>query len=753
MSEHSLTPLFSPKSIAVFGASPRPDSVGGRVFENLLSYDFEGRVVPINPKRESVGRHKCYPDLESYGQSVDLAVIATPAVTVPGILRECGQLGVSAAIVLSAGFSEAGAAGMRLQEKMLAEARRAKIRIIGPNCLGVLRPSSKLNATFSKNNALPGDVALISQSGALCAAILDWAESQEIGFSAVVSLGATADINLGELLEFLAFDDKTKSILLYIEGVRHSRAFLSGLRAAARLKPVVVMKTGRNQAGARAAVSHTGALVGSDDVFEAALERAGVVRVRSIEELFAAARLLASGCRVEGESLAMVGNAGGPGVIAADRANDLGLSLPTLSPTTLEKLDSCLPAQWSHANPVDILGDAGTDRYRDALEACLADEGIDAVLTMLTPQAMTEPLAVAHAVIEAHRKSKKPVLACWMGGQQVAEARRLLTEARIPSFLNPESAVVAFSHLTRYRRNQKIMLEAPGSLPDRPPADVQAARRVIENALERGSEQLTTMEAKEILKAFNIPTISTREAGSAREAVSAAEEVGYPVVLKISSPELTHKSDVGGVALNLTDGTQVETAYQEMMERVRNVAPEASILGVTVEPMFQPVHRRELIVGVISDEVFGPAITFGSGGVTVEVYKDRAVALPPLNEVLIRHMISRTKVARLLGEFRDMPAVDEVQLMEVLLGISHMVCELPEIVEMDINPLVAHEGGVMALDARVVIKPVPAGGAQYAHMAIHPYPVDPVSEVLLRGGEKLTIRPIRPEDAGIEELF
>ncbi|MGJ8723246.1 MAG: acetate--CoA ligase family protein [Roseibacillus sp.] len=720
MKGHSLSPLFAPKTIAVFGASTRSESVGGRVFENLLSFGFKGKVIPINPKRKTVLQHKCYPDLASLEDSIDLAVIATPANSVPKIIEQCGKAKIPAAIVLSAGFAEIGTEGRLLQDKVLSAAQRANIRFVGPNCLGVMRPSAGLNATFSKNGALSGNLALISQSGALCTAILDWAESQEIGFSAVVSLGATADIDLGEMLDFLARDEKTNSILLYIEGVHHARSFLRGLRAAAQLKPVIVMKAGRHQAGAKAAVSHTGAFVGADDVFDAALERTGVVRVRTFEELFSAARILSSNCQVRGNGLAIVSNAGGPGVIAADCASELGVRLPEFEASTLEKLNACLPPQWSHANPADILGDAGVDRYRGALRVCLADKNIDAVLAMLTPQAMTDPIAVAQATMTAHTESQKPVLACWMGGKQVEGARHLFTEADIPSFSTPESAMAAFSHLAQYRRNQKMMLELPSPLRDHRPAEVQTARRVIREALDSGREQLTAIESKRILEAFQIPIIPTREATSVQEAIDAAEEVGYPVALKISSPELTHKSDVGGIELNLTDANQVEEAYQTMLKRIRKVAPEANICGVTIEPMFRPSHARELIAGVISDEVFGPAISFGSGGVTVEVFKDRAVALPPLNEVLIHHMISRTKVARLLGPFRNMPPVDEAQLVHALLRLSQLVCELPEIVELDINPLVAHPGGVMALDARIVVKPVPATEAPYDHLAILP---------------------------------
>lgn len=712
--------LFAPENIVVFGASPRPESVGGRVFENLLSFGFKGKVIPINPKWRTVRRHNCYPDLAGLEGTIDLAVIATPAQTVPEILEQCGLAKIPAAIVLSAGFAETGAAGQLLQDQVLSAAQRANVRFIGPNCLGVMRPSAGLNATFSKNDAEPGDLALISQSGALCTAILDWAKSQDVGFSTVVSLGATADIDLGEMLDFLTHDEKTKSILLYIEGIHHARSFLRGLRAAAQLKPVIVMKAGRHQAGAKAAVSHTGALVGADDVFDAALERTGAVRVRTFEELFSAARILSSDCQVDGNGLAIVSNAGGPGVIAADCAAELEVRLPELETRTLEKLNASLPPQWSHANPIDLLGDAGVERYRAALGACLADDTIDAVLAILTPQSMTDPTAVAQATIAAHIKSEKPVLACWMGGSQVEQARRVLTEADIPSFTTPECAMTAFSHLAQYRRNQKMMLETSGPLLDHHPANTQLAHRIIKESLDSGRKELSTIESKRVLEAFQIPVIPTREAASAQEAIEAAGELGYPVVLKINSPELTHKSDVGGIELNLADAAQVKVGYQVMLERVKRIAPEANIHGVTVEPMFRPLHARELIVGVIEDEVFGPAVCFGSGGVTVEVFKDRVVALPPLNEALIHDMISRTKVARLLGPFRNMPPVDEAQLVQALLRLSQIVCELPEIVELDINPLVAHPGGVMALDARIVVRSVPSAQARYEHLAILP---------------------------------
>jgi len=755
MGPHFLDRLFAPRAVAVFGASDREESVGGRVLRNILAAGFAGAVYPVNPKHATVAGRRCYRDLHDIGEPVDLAVIATPAATVPGIVHACGEYGVHAAVIHSAGFAEAHerATGLELEKALIAEARRYGMRLLGPNCLGLIRPVARLNATFSKNSAAPGTLALVSQSGALCTAILDWAVEHEVGFSAVVSLGDAADIGFGDVLDYLALDPRTHSILLYVEGVRHARHFLSGLRATARMKPVVVVKAGRNSAGSRAALSHTGALVGVDDVFDAALARAGAVRALTIEQLFAAAQLLATEHRVRGNRLAIITNAGGPGVLAADRAADLGVVLAPLGKDSIDRLAAVLPANWSHGNPVDILGDASPAHYEAAVAACLADPEIDGLLVMLAPQAMTEPTSAAEGVIRARGKSEKLLLACWMGGQQVAEARTHLEHAHIPEFPSPETAVEAFAYLASYQRNQQLLRQVPGPLAPHSAPDIEGARLILDNALSEHRQLLSGMEARAVLAAFGVPVVATSEAHNANEALVAAESLGFPVALKISSPDIIHKSEVNGIRLNVGSAAAVRSVYHELVESVQKLMPEARIAGVTVERMVRRPHGRELHVGVARDAVFGPVLSFGLGGTAIEVLRDRAVALPPLNGFIVQELIRGTRAAKLLGAFRNLPPADMAAIEQVLLAVSEMVCELPQIRELDINPLFADEEGAVALDARIVVE---AGAPQldrYAHMAIHPYPQHLVSQMQLADGTNIVLRPIRPEDAGIEADF
>ena len=753
MTQHYLDKLFAPRAIAVFGASRRPQAVGTLIYQNLRAGGFQGELYPINPKYQTLDEQPCYASMKELPGAVDLVVIATPATTVAEILHDCGEQGVRAAILISAGFGNADVHGAELKEAVLQVAARYRIRLLGPNCLGLIRPSLDLNATFSQNSARPGKLALVSQSGALCTAILDWAIEHDVGFSTLVSLGDAADIDFGDVLDYLAQDSQTRSILLYIEGIRDARRFMSGLRSAARMKPVIVIKSGRHSEGSRAAVTHTGALIGADDVFDAALQRAGVVRAMTIEQLFAAAQLLASEDRVSGNRLAIVTNGGGPGVMAVDRAMDLGVSLTSLSPDTIKSLTAALPAHWSHGNPIDLLGDAGAERYAAAVRSCLADPGVDGLLVMLTPQAMTDPTACAEAVIAARQGSRKPVLLCWMGEQQVRAGNALFARHHMPAFSSPESSVEAFAYLTRFYQNQQLLTQVPAPLGRRSEPDVEGSRLIIESVLAEGRTVLSTAESKAILHAFAIPVTQSIECHSANDALVVAESIGYPVVMKISSPDITHKSDVGGVRLNIGSAQAVRITYNEMLEAVHGKYPQARVSGVTLEPMHRPAHARELLVGVIRDPVFGPVITFGAGGVQVEIMRDRAVALPPLNTFLARKAIEQTRIARLLGEFRDMPAIDMEALVQVLRRVSEMICELPHIRAMDINPLVAHAQGVVALDARIEVEQPRLSLDRYSHMAIHPYPKHLVSRWQLADGTDITIRPIRPEDAEIEQSF
>ena len=750
---HYLAPLFEPRSVALVGATDSPGKVGARILDNLLGAGFGGTLFAVNPRRSSVRGMPCYPSVMDLPGPADLAVIATPAAAVPGVIDECGRAGIGAAVVITAGFAEAGAAGAALERELLESAHRHGVRILGPNCLGLMRPPLGLNATFARGNALPGSLALVSQSGAVCTALLDWATPAGIGFSSVISLGGTSDLDFGEIIDYLAADEKTANILLYVEGVRDGRRLVGSLRAAARVKPVIVMKVGRHPTGARAAVSHTGAIVGRDDVFDAVVRRTGVVRVASAGALVDVAQALASGIRPAGERLAVVTNGGGPGVMAADRAAELGLPLAQLSAATIERLRQALPSNWSHGNPVDLIGDAGAERYRAALGACLEDAGVDGVVAILTPQAMTDADAAASAVIGAARASPKPVIACWMGEASVGAARERLRAAGLPVYRLPENAVESFAHLAQFHRNQRLLLEVPPPLVHRERPDLEGARAIVRAALDEGRGMLSATESKRLLQAFRIPAVAAVDAATRAEAMRIADESGYPVVMKILSPDITHKSDVGGVRLGLADAAAVGAAWDDMMSAVARVKPGAKVAGVSIERMVASAHGRELMVGFATDEVFGPAIAFGAGGIAVEVLRDRAVGLPPLNALLVRDMIGGTRVGRMLEAFRNLPPIDRRALEDVLLRVSEMACELPEVAELDVNPLVADENGVLALDARVVVRRPRAGLARHGHLAIPPYPAELESVLLLPGGERLGLRPIRPEDAGLESEF
>jgi acetyltransferase len=752
MGPHYLEHLFLPQAIAVFGASHNPDSVAGRVYQNLIQGGFAGPVYPVNPKYPQLGEARCYPDLASIQAQVDVVVIGTPAATVPDILHQCGEHNVRAAIILSAGFSEDGKPN-RLQQTLLQLARQYNIRLLGPNCLGLIRPKANLNATFSNNTALRGNLALISQSGALCTAILDWAAQRNIGFSAVISLGDAIDIDFGSMLDYLALDPETRGIILYIEGVRDARGFMSGLRSAARLKPVVVLKVGRHHASAQAALSHTGSLVGANDVFNAALQRAGVVRVHSINELFAIAQLLANQHRVGGNRLAIITNGGGPGIMAADRALDLGIELAQFTDATLQQLQAQLPAHWSHGNPVDVLGDAAPERYQQAIEVVLRDPNVDGVLVLLTPQAMTHPHDVAERLLRIQQPAHKTMLTCWMGQEQVESARQLFAQHKIPSFTTPENAVEAFGYLVEYYRNQQLLLQVPGPLRQDSAADVDGARMIVEIAISEQRSLLSRREANAILSAFAIPVMPVVECRTPNEALIAAESLGFPVAMKINSPDIAHKTDVDGVRLNITTAQAVRSSYRELIETVQAARPEAKLDGVTLESMYHKPHGRELMAGVIRDPIFGPVITFGAGGTMLEFIRDRATALPPLNTLIIENMISQTRVARLLEQFRNQPPVDKQAVIQILRQLSEMVCELPQIRELDINPFIVNEDGAVVLDARIVVDHQTNGLDRYAHMAIHPYPTHFSSRWQLADGTDILIRPIRPEDASIETAF
>jgi acetyltransferase len=737
---HSLDPIFRPRSVAVVGASATPGSVGSILIRNLLENPFGGVVYPVNPKRHAVHGVLCYPDLAALPEAVDLAVIATPAPTVPGVIDGCVRRGIPAAIVISAGFSELGAEGRALEGK-IREAARGRMRIVGPNCLGVIHPPSNLNASFAAAMAAPGKVALLSQSGAICTAILDWAREARIGFSSFVSVGAMLDVDFADLIDYFADDPVTRSIVLYMESIGDVRRFLSAARGVSRTKHVIVVKAGRHEAGARAAASHTGALAGADAVFDAAFRRAGVLRVTTIPDLFNMSEILALQPPPRGPALAIVTNAGGPGVMATDALMLGGGTLAELSAGSIAALDKALPPFWSHANPVDVLGDATPERYRLAVEVCLADASVQGVLVLLTPQAMTDPTETARK-LKPFGQGTKPVLACWMGAAAVQEGRRLLQEACIPTFYSPEDAIRAFLHMVQYHRNQELLYETPAALPAGEPPDSRRVQSIFRAVREAGRTLLTEAEAKEVLAAYGIPVAPAIACRTADEAVAAAGRLGFPVVLKLLSTTVTHKSDVGGVQLDLTDEAAVRRAFELVREGVARAGKAEAFEGVTVQPMVRE-RGYELIVGSSVDRQFGPVILFGCGGVLVEVFQDRALALPPLNRTLARRLMERTKVYKALQGVRGRPAVDLEALETLLARFSRLLVDFLEIREVDMNPVLAAPGRVLALDARVVL--APAGGP-LPRLAIHPYPNQYSAPFRLRDGREVLVRPICPED-------
>ncbi len=755
MSIRNLDQLFDPASVAVFGASQRPASVGATVWANLRGAGFKGPLYAVNPKHRELDGQRAYARAADLPSVPELAVICTPPATVAGLIRELGALGTRAAVVLTAGLDA------EQKGSMLAAARPHLLRILGPNCLGLLAPHIGLNASFAHTDAMAGELAFVSQSGALVTAMLDWARARAIGFSHFVSLGEHADVDFGDMLDYLASDPKTRAILLYIESIESPRKFMSAARAAARNKPVIVVKAGRSQQGQRAAASHTGALAGSDMVYDAAIARAGMLRVDTLQQLFLAAETLTRFRTTRCEELTILTNGGGAGVMAADAAAHVGVALSDLSETTLRRLDALLPGNWSRGNPVDIIGDAPVERYVQALQALNDDPAAGAVLFIHAPVAIVSSAEIARALVSAlvsaraasERQPTPRLMACWLGEAAVAEARQIFQDAGIPGYPTPEEAVRAFAMLVTYRRNQALLLEVPATVSASTLAspDTVAVHALVRQVLADGRDMLTEPEAKAVLSAYRIPVVATRGvAPQAEAAADAAQAIGFPVALKILSPDLSHKSDVGGVVLNLDSATDVRTAAQAMLARVRQARPDAHVDGFSVQAMVRRSHARELIVGASIDSVFGPVILFGQGGTSVEVVADRAVALPPLNTVLARALVQRTRVAKLLDGFRDTPAADREALHAVLIAVSQLLADVPEVAELDINPLLLNHQGAIALDARIRVSSKTPAGAQ--NFAIRPYPADLV-ETMLWQGRPLTLRPIRPEDEALHLAF
>lgn len=734
--------FFRPKNVAVIGATEASGSVGRTTLWNLISSPFGGTVFPVNPKRPSILGIKAYPSVKDVPAEVDLAVIVTAAASVPGVIHECADAGVEGAIIISAGFQELGPEGERLQRQVKDIAAEARMRVIGPNCLGFMSPISGLNASFAASMARPGSVGFISQSGALCTAVLDWSVEAQLGFSAFISCGAMVDVGWGDLIYYLGQDPKTRSILIYMESVGDARSFLSAAREVALTKPIIVIKAGRTAAGGKAAASHTGALTGSDDVLDAAFRRCGVLRVDTIAELFYMAEVLAKQPRPLGPRLTVVTNAGGPAVLAADALIGSGGQLADLSEQTKSKLSEFLPAHWSRGNPVDILGDAGAERYAKALEVCAKDPNSDGLLVILTPQAMTEPNKTAELLKPYANIREKPVLASWMGGPEVEAGIRLLNASNIPSFPYPDTAARMFHHMYRYTYNLQGLYETPSLLEEDAPVDRALVSALIEQVRGAGRTLLTEAESKQILRAYGIPAPLCIVALSEDDAIAAAERIGYPVVVKLHSETISHKTDVGGVRLRLASADQVRAAFVSMRSHV----PPADFLGVTVQPMVQLEEGYELIIGSSLDPQFGPVLLFGLGGQLVEVFKDRALALPPLTSTLARRMMERTQILKALKGVRGRRPVDLAELEQLMVRFSHLVAEQRFIKEIDINPLLASPDGLVALDARVVLHEPGMQLSDLPRLAIRPYPHRYESTLKLKNGDEVTIRPIRPED-------
>lgn len=751
MSVLNLKNMLKPESVALIGASDNHHSLGYLVMKNLLGGSFDGPIWPVNPKYDQVQGVKCFKRIADLPDGPDLAVIATPARTVPEIIREIGERGTRAAVILSAGFRDSQGDNS-LEQSALDAAKPYGLRILGPNCVGLLLPNLGLNASFAHTDSLPGKLAMISQSGALCTTIIDWAKSRGIGFSHFISLGNGIDVDFGDLLDYLASDAGTHGILLYVESIKEARKFMSAARATARNKPVIVIKSGRVQEGAKAASSHTGALAGSDDVYDTAFRRAGILRVYTIEQLFDAVETLARARPVQGDRLAILTNGGGPGVLATDSLIAGGGQLAQLSDSTLQKLDAVLPANWSHGNPVDIIGDSDAERYVNALGVMLEDKGADAILVMLVPVAVIDNDEVARVVADLIRQSRKPIFTCWMGETAVNEAREYFEQQGIPSYKTPDSAVNAFLQMVTYQRNQQEMMQTPKSVPETFDPDKAGVAAIIERALQRDYQMLTEPEAKEVFSLYGIPVAETRTAGDVDEAIRIADDIGYPVVLKVLSPDITHKSDVGGVLLNISTRQLLRYSAEGMLATLRRNCPDARIEGFTVQAMSRRPDAYELIVGMTTDPIFGPVLLFGRGGTAVEVVSDKAVALPPLNMQLATDLMERTRIYRELQGYRDTPGVDMESLHLTLLKVSQLIIDHPQIAELDINPLFADQEGVIAVDARIGIKTTQTKGAQ--RLAIRPYPQELEESVALNDGEEVLLRPIRPEDeAAHHELF
>ncbi|RLI60400.1 MAG: acetyl CoA synthetase subunit alpha [Candidatus Asgardarchaeum californiense] len=743
MSAENLDKIFKPKSIAVIGASNKSGSAGYRIFRNLIGSGYEGVVYPINPNRESVQGVQAFPSVDDLPRVVDLAIIATPAKVVPDITEQCGKRGIKGILIISAGFKEIGEKGVSLEKRICNIKEKYGLRIVGPNCVGFILPYLKLNATFAGSMPEEGNIALISQSGAVCGAILDWAAAAKVGFSAFASVGSMIDVDFGDLIDYFGMDIHTRSIVLYIESITDARKFMSAARSFSRAKPVIVIKSGRYKEGAKAATSHTGALAGEDVIYDAAFRRAGTVRVRDIRDLFNCSSILAKQPRPTGPNIAIITNAGGPGVLATDSIVEKGGKLAELSEETVEKLNKFLPAHWSKANPVDIIGDGDDERYKRTMEICLEDKNIDGLLILCVPQVMAEPKKLADRIIDISRKTTKPILTSFIGEESIYHARQLLNRNNVPTYPSPDEAVEAYMHLYHYARGLELLYETPEEIAIETTSPYKSVvDNILDDAIREKREILTENESKAFLELYGIKTTKPFTAESEDKAVKLAEQIGYPVVMKIHSPDITHKSDVGGVALNLQCEAEIRKTFKEMTKRAKEKVADAKIIGVTIQKMVT-TKGYELILGSKKDPVFGSVILFGMGGIYTELFKDRSIGFPPLNQVLAHRIIERTKAYTLLKGFRGLPPVNITKVEETMIKFSQLIVAHPEIKEIDINPLIASGDELIAVDSRIVIDHEPK---KHPHLIISPYPSKYKKEITLKDGSEVLLRPIKPED-------
>ena len=742
MGQYHLNRIFKPRHVAVVGASEKAGSIGNALMRNLIDGGFSGMLLPVNPKYKTIHGLECFRSVSALETGVDLSIIATPIQSVVDIVSECVEKKVGAAVIISAGGKEVGEQGREIEEKIQRIAHPGGLRIVGPNCMGVIRPGANLNASFASEMPVTGNLAFVSQSGAICSAILDLAFKERIGFSHFVSIGSMLDVDFGDMIDYLGNDSSAKSILLYIESLTNFRKFMSAARSVSRVKPIIVLKSGRSPAGAKAAASHTGAMAGEDAVYDAAFKRAGIVRVDTIEELFDCAELMAKQPPPRGPRLAILTNGGGPGVMATDTLSRYGQEPAPLDPETMQALDAFLPPFWSRGNPIDILGDASAERFRRALEVCFNSKNLDGVLVILAPQALTDPLSVAETLISAMKARRYPMVACWMGGKIIGRAVELLNEAGIPTYDTPERAVRAFLYMVEYARNLEILLEIPPKMTRHMVFDQEKARKLLSGAPERGF--MPESDSKEMLMAYGLPVIRTEIAKTEVQASDIGRDVGYPLVMKVHSPDITHKTDAGGIRLDLRTDADVREAYNQIISSARRYKPDARFGGVTIQPYYSNPDF-EILMGAKRDPNFGPVILFGMGGIYTEVLKDRALGLPPMNRLLARRLMQATKAYTLLQGYRNRPAADMERLEEMIVRLSQLLIDFPEIAELDMNPVLIKDGNPVAVDARILVSPLEVPSS--LHLVIGPYPEEDESHMVSVDGRRIFIRPVKPEDA------